>query len=87
MGTIMEMSTDGHLRLIIHVILQACIDGDRKFLASDRCKYFLSLIPDQVLRRSLGVNPDTTTIDELSAKLVQRTRDGVFRSYYNRQLS
>lgn len=86
MTNITEMSTDGNLRLIISVVLQACIDADSEWLASDRCKYFLDLIPDEVLKRSLGVNASKMASSELSAVLVRRTRDGVFRNFYNRQL-
>lgn len=79
MNNVMELSTDGSLRLILAVILQACHDSDREFLLSDRCAKLLGFIPATMLSNALGDGLRSVTPKDLAAKLVKRVDSGFFK--------
>ena len=79
MSNVLEMSSDGCLRLVLTLILTACEKGDKDFLRSDKCIKLLDYIPTSMLQNALDRDVVVVGAKELSNQLIKKVDNGDFK--------
>lgn len=69
----------GYINLNLYLILDACVLGDIEWLESDQFKKIVTLLPDKILQREMGIGLVDMTAKQIAFQLIKRVKRGDFK--------